>query len=264
MSTMSAIAQLQAAFATPASGVNTSEIVAAELTIREWSQTTPLLRRKLVEIKKDMWGIEEPAFNKLWQQLREQEDTIKSLGKGDYATATLQRLRDLRTLSELSSKYPRLGIRDVPWCVGDEFNLIPYPRHLNSVSLFSLWQGSTRGAFGNSEQTFRLCHPALKTHANCTLSRDERVSFEGFIPKEAKQKCLAAEKDHFSGEGACTFMIVDYRTLTKVEHDPDPLIVGWHPDAPADLWLVVAFDLTPAEAVIAEAARQAHQELKGG
>lgn len=279
MSTMSAIAALQAAFITPASGVNTSEIMEAELRLQELPQEhakalAPLqaehraLTARIEELG-EVWGAEKSAFEALHEAAKQRVSQVGGL-KGAFTkklAATERTLVTLRKQAELAAIYPRIAIKDVPWCVGKAFNLIPYPVNVERVNLLYLWNRdfsyTWTDTFGSHSILSKECHSALRTHTTCTRAERERVTFPGFIPPEVKQKYFAARKDHFSGEVACTFMIVDYQTLTKVEYDPDPLMVGWHPDAPADLWLIAAFDLTPAEAVIAEAAQQAHEEMKG-
>jgi hypothetical protein len=276
MSTMNAIAALQAAFITPASGVNTAEILEAELRLKELPQEHAKALAPLqaehgaltarIEGLGEVWGAEKRALAALKVASEERVNKIKGLNT-DYVnqqTAAKRTIVTLRMQAELAMVYPRIAIGNVSWCVGKNFNLIPYPLNVGSVNLEYLWGGYWEDAFGRDSTLSRKCCSALRTHTTYTLSKNERVSFPGFIPQEAKRKYRTAKEDHFSGEDACVFMVVDYKTLTKVVVDPDPLIVGWHPAAPADLWLIAAFDLTPAEAVIAEAAREAHAEMKRG
>jgi len=57
----------------------------------------------------------------------------------------------------------------------------------------------------------------------------------------------------FGKAGGCLFMLADAEMPTvsvKSTFDPDPLIVGYHPDTTDLFWLVASFDMTPIEVLI--------------
>lgn len=186
----------------------------------------------------------------------------------------------------LLPKYPFIKIKEIPW-LDDKKNpqIIPmhestptftmeihcYNGRINSLGIKKWCSGSLhkhRKLISTMEKIFI---PHIKTW-KLSRCRQEDVetqhTFTGAIPLETKETMQNARPDFKDAKG-CLLMLADARTLKfsrkrkKVQYiDPDPLIVGYHPDTPDLFWFVAAFDMTPIEALIMDKALKPFHERK--
>ena len=244
-----------------------SEIARLEENLKELDSPLESAAKKRLEKEISVLAHSKDKSSKeLVKKLSEKKDSngkrIKTINSVSSAKATLL------------PKYPFIKIEEIPWLSANKRKPLIIPIH-ESDPTFELRAPCASGAyssFSSSNITLRNSDSAKLTyieeleetlknifvpHVYTWIKEDHmeterrvRYTFTGGIPRETKEAMKRARPDFPHG---ALFMLADADTLTvSVESlfDPDPLIVGYHPDTPDLFWLVASFDMTPIEKLI--------------
>lgn len=235
------------------------------------------------------------ALNKLAEQLdspveylaRERihekaSDTVSEFGKAESLAKSMtisiaEAMASIKRGAVLAPKYPQIVISEIPWVNEKEPLVIPIRMDATTCTLtFDRWSvtcrwdkpnwGGQKGYpihFDNLTRLLEEIFSRCAGGAHRDSYREHKITYKypGLLPRSVKEKIKSANAD-FQEEG-CIFLLADAAILEKevVVSNPDPLVVGYHPECPEHFWLIDAFDMTPIEQLINDEALARFAEL---
>ncbi len=223
---------------------------------------SPLERAALKKVKRKTSSLKSQV------KKRTNELTSKLNGKrGSVTRLSTEITRVSEAMVELLPKYPRIEIKKIPWLKDNKPQIVPINIMGPSCSFNRyniLWPVSINWVMNNF---LKILKNHFKPYMDTFQERfdETKYSFVGMVPTKTKEVMNRTECD-FTQVGGFLLMLADSDTLKiqrrkfVIPENLDPLIVGYHPDTPNDLWLIAAFDMTPVETLIVNKALKPFHE----